>query len=129
MQTLATMPDQFDATAPDRVVGIDPDKRRAMADRFYQILVDKRVAGSAVTQFIGEVPCSRARHHRHLYEEAILVLRGEGFMWTDTRKARVQAGDIIFLPRKQAHSLECTSPDGMRLLGVFYPSGSPAVNY
>ena len=129
IQVLETMPDRFDENHPDRMTGVDPGKREVMADRFYQVLVDSKVAGSAVTQFIGEIPCSRAKHHRHLYEEAILVLRGEGFMWTDTHKAPVAPGDIIFLPKKQTHSLECISEGGMRLMGVFYPSGSPAVNY
>jgi quercetin dioxygenase-like cupin family protein len=41
----------------------------------------------------------------------------------------VREGDTIFLPLKQAHSLECTSQDGMRLLGLFFPSMSPAINY
>lgn len=129
IDVLDEMPAQFDEKAPDRVIGVDPAKREAMADRFYQVLVDKNCAGSAVTQFIGEIPKSRAKHHRHLYEEAILVLRGEGYMWTDASKAAVKAGDVIFLPKKQAHSLECTSDGGMRLMGVFFPSGSPAINY
>ncbi len=129
IKVLEKMPRRFDASCPARVIGVDPANREMMADRFYQVLVDGKVAGSAVTQFIGEVPRSRAKHHRHLYEEAILVLRGEGFMWTGATKTPVRAGDIIFLPCKQAHSLECTSEDGMRLMGVFYPSGSPAVNY
>lgn len=129
IDVLDEMAEHFDDDAPKRVVSIDPAKREAMADRFYQVLVDEKCAGSAVTQFIGEIPKSRAKHHRHLYEEAILVLRGEGFMWTDKCKAPVKAGDVIFLPKKQAHSLECTSDDGMRLMGVFFPSGSPAINY
>lgn len=129
MQTLDSMPDNFDQTAPQRVVDVDPDKRETMADRFYQVLVDQAVGGCNVTQFIGEIPKSRAEHHRHLYEEALLVLRGDGVMWTDNTKAPVKAGDLIFLPMRQHHSLECLSPDGMRLMGVFFPSGSPAINY
>jgi oxalate decarboxylase/phosphoglucose isomerase-like protein (cupin superfamily) len=50
-------------------------------------------------------------------------------MWTETKKARVFAGDVIYLPRKQIHSLECTSREGMVLAGSFFPAGSPAVNY
>jgi mannose-6-phosphate isomerase-like protein (cupin superfamily) len=50
-------------------------------------------------------------------------------MWTDDTKTPVRPGDTIFLPLKQAHSLECTSPNGMRLIGLFYPSMSPAINY
>ncbi|OGT79328.1 MAG: hypothetical protein A3H91_15765 [Gammaproteobacteria bacterium RIFCSPLOWO2_02_FULL_61_13] len=123
------MPDNFDSAIPARAFGVDPSKREPMADRFYQVLNGEENGSREVTQFIGEVPRSRAAAHRHLYEEAIMILTGEGFMWTEAARAAVQPGDIIFLPRKQIHSLECTSAAGMRLMGAFYPSGSPAVNY
>jgi mannose-6-phosphate isomerase-like protein (cupin superfamily)/CDGSH-type Zn-finger protein len=123
------MPDFFDESVPDRVQGVDESKQEAMADRFFQVLIADKSHGTPVTQFIGKIPLSRAAHHRHLYEETITILSGEGFMWTDETKTRVQTGDTIFLPLKQAHSLECTSQDGMRLLGMFYPSMSPAINY
>ncbi len=126
---LEEMPDTFDASVPDRVQGVDESKQEAMADRFFQVLIDDKSHGTPVTQFIGKIPQSRAAHHRHLYEETITILSGEGFMWTDETRTRVQPGDTIFLPLKQAHSLECTSPDGMRLIGLFYPSMSPAINY
>ena len=123
------MPDVFDASFSNRVQGIDDDKREDMADRFFQVLIGDKSHGTPVTQFIGEIPESRAAHHRHLYEETITVLTGEGFMWTDNTKTPVKPGDTIFLPLKQAHSLECTTPGGMRLMGLFYPSMSPAINY
>lgn len=128
-ETLDHMPASFDASVPQRVVSVDPAKRSAMADRFYQVLVDGEAHGTEVTQFIGHIPQSRAAHHRHLYEETLLILSGEGIMWTDRTKAPLQPGDTVFLPRKQSHSVECTSPGGMLLLGVFYPSMSPAINY
>jgi CDGSH-type Zn-finger protein/quercetin dioxygenase-like cupin family protein len=123
------MPDNFDGNNPARAFGVDPSKREPMADRFYQVLNGGENGSREVTQFIGEVPRSRAAAHRHLYEEAIMILTGAGFMWTEGARAAVRPGDIIFLPRKQIHSLECTSDAGMRLMGAFYPSGSPAVNY
>ncbi|MFZ5618674.1 MAG: CDGSH iron-sulfur domain-containing protein [Pseudomonadota bacterium] len=126
---LEAMPDDFDASVPERVFGVDPSKREPMADRFYQVLVGEETGSKEVTQFIGEIPRSRAAAHHHLYEEAIMILSGEGFMWTENARAAVAPGDIIFLPRKQLHSLECVSPGGMRLMGAFYPAGSPAINY
>lgn len=128
-QVLESMPDNFDSSVPQRAAAADESQREPMADRFYQVLVGEETGSRSVTGFIGELPKSRAAGHHHLYEEAILILTGEGFMWTEKARARVRPGDIIFLPRKQLHSLECTSAGGMRLLGVFYPSGSPAVNY
>ena len=128
-ETLDQMPADFDASVPGRVIAVDPEQRSAMADRFYQVLVDGERQGTQVTQFIGHIPLSRAAHHRHLYEETLLVLSGEGVMWTDRTKALLQPGDTVFLPRKQSHSVECTSAEGMLLLGVFYPTMSPAINY
>ena len=126
---LDEMPDTFDTSVSQRAQGVDQSKQEAMADRFFQVLIDGKSHGTPVTQFIGEIPQSRAAHHRHLYEETITILSGEGFMWTDDTKTPVQPGDTIFLPLKQAHSLECSSPEGMRLIGLFYPSMSPAINY
>ena len=128
-EILAEMPAVFDASVAVRVEAVDPSKRAAMADRYYQVLVDGETQGTEVTQFIGHIPQSRAAHHRHLYEETLTILSGEGVMWTDTTKTAIAAGDTIFLPRKQSHSVECTNPEGMMLIGVFYPSMSPAINY
>ena len=128
-ETLETMPATFDSAVPGRVQGVDPAKREAMGDRFFQVLIDRNSHGTPVTQFIGEIPESRAPHHHHPYEETITILSGEGTMWTDDRSAPVQPGDTIFLPPRQSHSLECSSADGMRLIGLFYPSMSPATSY
>jgi len=133
MMTDLTVTDENDTSFqldyPERVVAFDLATANVMANRFYQELVDKKVGSNEVTQFIGEVPQSRAAMHRHLYEEAIVILTGFGRMWTGTKWAEVKVGDVLFLPHRQGHSVECTDENGMRLMGVFYPSGSPAINY
>ncbi len=128
-QYLDQMPDNFDDIFPRRVIDVDPANRKTMSDRFFQMLVDKTVGSNVATQFIGEIPRSKAAMHRHLYEESIVILKGEGYMWTETLKTKVLAGDVIFLPRKQVHSLECTDPEGMMLAGVIYPGDNPSINY
>jgi mannose-6-phosphate isomerase-like protein (cupin superfamily)/CDGSH-type Zn-finger protein len=128
-QWVSEMPGNFDAEFPQRVVAVDPDQRIAMGQRYFQVLVDKRVGSNVITQFIGHIPRSKAAPHRHLYEEAIIVLSGEGYMWTEDRKTRVTAGDVIFLPRKQIHSLEATSPEGIDVVGVICPGDNPSINY
>ncbi|MGH8137355.1 MAG: CDGSH iron-sulfur domain-containing protein [Steroidobacteraceae bacterium] len=126
---LERMPDNFDSQYENRLVPVDPAQRTAMGPRYFQILVDKRIGSSLITQFIGHIPPSKAAPHRHLYEEAIIVLSGEGYMWTEDRKAHVTAGDVIFLPRKQLHSLEATSADGIDVVGVICPGDNPSINY
>jgi mannose-6-phosphate isomerase-like protein (cupin superfamily)/CDGSH-type Zn-finger protein len=125
----AEMPDNFAERYPERIVCVDAEQRTAMGSRWFQVLVDKRVGSKTITQFIGHIPQSKAAPHRHLYEEAIIVLSGEGCMWTEDRKTYVRAGDVIFLPRKQIHSLEATSPEGMDVVGVICPGDNPSINY
>ena len=124
-----SMPENFDVSQPERVVVFDRSKRQRMGDRTFQLLVNSDVGSRVVTQFIGSIPFSKAAPHRHLYEETIVLLRGTGRMWTEDLKADVEAGDFIFLPAKQLHSLQCTDPDGMLVAGVIYPGGNPNINY
>ena len=126
---LERMPDNFEAANPERVVPLDPAQRQGMANRYFQMLVDRSVGSKVVTQFIGHIPRSKAEPHRHLYEEALIILSGKGCMWTENLKARVGAGDVVFLPRKQLHSLEATNPEGMLVVGTIYPGDNPAINY
>jgi mannose-6-phosphate isomerase-like protein (cupin superfamily)/CDGSH-type Zn-finger protein len=126
---LDEMPQNFDTTCPTRVVSVDPNQRTAMGPRYFQCLVDKTVGSNVITQFIGHIPESKAAPHRHLYEESIIVLSGEGCMWTENGKANVHAGDVIFLPRKQEHSLQSTTAEGLDVVGVICPGDNPSINY
>lgn len=119
----------FDADHPIRRVAVDAAKRQEMADRYFQMLVDKSVGSTVATQFIGHIPKSKAAPHRHLYEEALIILSGAGMMWTETCKAPVSAGDVVFLPGKERHSLEATGPEGLDVVGVIYPGDNPSINY
>ena len=129
LEWLERMPEGFDARYAERVVSVDEAQRTATGPRYYQLLVDKRVGSQVITQFIGHIPPSKAAPHRHLYEEAIIVLTGEGCMWTEDCKARVAAGDVIFLPRKQLHSLEATTAAGLDVVGVICPGNNPSITY
>ena len=93
-------------------------------DRWYRELIQ-----AEVTQFIGGIPPGRAPDHFHLYEEVICILDGEGIMHAGAKSTPIASGSCIFLPRKQRHCVENTGAGELRLLGVFYPAGSPAVRY
>jgi Uncharacterized conserved protein len=128
LQTIATLP-PFDDTQPVRVACIDEQQRKAMGTRFFQHLVDGRLGAQNAVQFIGHIPQSKAKMHRHLYEEAVIIVSGEGVIWNESVRASVAPGDVIFFPRKHVHSLQCTSPDGMDVLGVIHPGDNPGINY
>jgi CDGSH-type Zn-finger protein/mannose-6-phosphate isomerase-like protein (cupin superfamily) len=123
------MPAAFESQFPDRVASIDPTQRHKMAERYYQMLVNREHGSSVVTQFIGNIPLSKAEPHRHLYEEALIFLNGDGVVWTERTKTAVSAGDVLFLPRKQVHSVQCTTPGGFDIVGVIYPGDNPSINY
>jgi mannose-6-phosphate isomerase-like protein (cupin superfamily)/CDGSH-type Zn-finger protein len=129
LHELASSTSEFDAAHPERVCGVDTAQRTEMGPRYFQMLVDKSVGSTSAAQFIGHIPQSQAEMHRHLYEEALIILSGAGILWTEESCATVSAGDVIFLPRKQAHSLECTAAAGMDVVGVIHPGDNPGINY
>ena len=128
LQTLVTMP-PFDASQAERVAHVDVQQRQAMGPRFFQHLVDRTLGARNATQFIGHIPQSKAQMHRHLYEEALVIVSGAGVIWNENVRAPVAAGDVIFFPRKHLHSLQCTSPAGMDVAGVIHPGENPGINY
>ena len=99
------------------------------ADRWYRVLVDDEVGSRQVTQFVGSIPPGRAPDHFHHYEEVLFILRGTGRMWADQTNTDIGPGSCVYLPKGQVHCVENTGPSELRLLGVFYPAGSPAVRY
>jgi mannose-6-phosphate isomerase-like protein (cupin superfamily) len=105
--------------------------RRALptADRWYRVLVDQDMGSEQVTQFVGSIPPGRAPDHFHEYEEVLFILRGDGRMWKGESSTPIGPGSCIYLPRRQVHCVENTGRGELRLLGVFYPAGSPAVRY
>lgn len=105
--------------------------RRAQptADRWYRVLVDDEIGSMQVTQFVGSIPPGRAPDHFHNYEEVLFILKGEGRMWAGETNTPISEGSCIYLPKGQVHCVENTGDGELRLLGVFYPAGSPTVRY
>ena len=94
--------------------------------RSFQVLIDASGSGAPVTQFVGSIPPGRAPDHFHEYEEVLVVLEGQGRVWAGGESAPIRPGTCVFLPRRQIHCVENLGEERLRLMGVFYPSGSPA---
>ena len=105
-------------------VRLDDVPVQQTGDRWYRELIQ-----GETTQFVGSIPPGRAPDHFHLYEEVICILKGNGVMWGGDKSTPIAPGSCIFLPRKQRHCVENTGDGELRLLGVFYPAGSPSVRY
>jgi CDGSH-type Zn-finger protein/mannose-6-phosphate isomerase-like protein (cupin superfamily) len=126
---LENMPHNFDEACPNRRAEIDPSQRHAMAERYFQMLVHREHGSTNLTQFIGNIPRSKAEPHRHLYEEALIFLNGAGMVWTEHTKTTVRPGDVLFLPRKLSHSVQCTVDGGFDVVGVICPGDNPSISY
>lgn len=121
--------ERFGDDLPERTVKSEDRERHESGERSFTLLVNEAMGCRKLTQFEGFIPKSRPPEHYHPYEEVIMILDGEGVMRTGEKSADVRPGSLIFLPREQRHSLESTSQDGLRLVGVIHPPGSPAEAY
>ncbi len=92
-------------------------------DREFRVLLSE---GLTITQFAGLIPPGRAPAHHHSYDEVVHVLAGRGVVHLEGMEAPIARGTSIYLPPRVPHCLENTGPDMLRVLGVFYPAGSPA---
>ena len=126
-QSPAPPPNVSEQVAP--IVKLSDRRALATADRWYRVLVDEEIGSEQVTQFVGSIPPGRAPDHFHEYEEVLFILRGEGRMWCGENHTPIGPGSCIYLPRRQVHCVENTGSGELRLLGIFYPAGSPAVRY
>jgi mannose-6-phosphate isomerase-like protein (cupin superfamily) len=111
------------------IVRLADQRAQTTADRWYRVLVDDKVGSEQVTQFVGSIPPGRAPDHFHHYEEVLFILQGEGRMWAGETNTPIGVGSCIYLPKGQVHCVENTGTGELRLLGVFYPAGSPSVRY
>jgi|SRR5579859_3021489 len=93
-------------------------------ERWYRELIQ-----SEITEFVGSIPPGRAPDHFHLYEEVLCILMGSGFLWADGKRTPIGIGSCVYLPKRQVHCVENSGSGELRLLGVFYPAGSPAARY
>ena len=127
--TIAPPVDQTVQSPVSPIVRLADRRALPTADRWYRVLVDDEIGSEQVTQFVGSIPPGRAPDHFHEYEEVLFILRGEGRMWAGETNTPIAAGSCIYLPKRQLHCGENTGEGELRLLGVFYPAGSPAVRY
>lgn len=114
---------------PRRVVREQERPPIPVADRQFKWMANEELGCQQITQFIGFIPPSKAPFHYHTYEEAIFILEGRGIVHVEGASQEFVAGSSIYLPPGLRHCLENPGPAAVRLLGAFYPSGSPAVAY
>lgn len=117
------------ASGQARIVCLADRPAQPTADRWYRVLIDDEVGSIEATQFVGSIPPGRAPDHFHQYEEVLFILKGKGRMWAGETHTPIAPGSCIYLPKGQVHCVENTGEGELRLLGVFYPAGSPSVRY
>ena len=105
------------------------DPIRAGKDRVFRYLVHTDLGCRQITQFAGWIPPGKAPFHFHAYEEAIFILQGRGIVHTDHGQGEFAAGSSVYFPAGARHCVENSGDAMVKLLGAFYPSGSPGAAY
>jgi mannose-6-phosphate isomerase-like protein (cupin superfamily) len=122
------MPALSSSTPPGRTI-LKQLEPVSPSQRNFKVLADRDQGCKRVTQFLGVIPPGPGSMHRHLHEEVIYILEGEGRVVTSDREAKFSSGASIYLPRGVSHSLENDGTANIRMLGVFYPAEPPANHY
>jgi quercetin dioxygenase-like cupin family protein len=104
----------------------DQPEFEASPERTFRYLIDDDAGCREVTQFLGLVQPSKAPFHSHPYDEVGYVVEGEGIAHVDGTEMPLRTGSCFHLAPGQEHCIENTGPGTMRILGVFFPAGSPA---
>jgi mannose-6-phosphate isomerase-like protein (cupin superfamily) len=115
--------------AGDRRVTVrfaDQPELEASTERSFRYLVNEDAGCYEVTQFLGIVQPSKAPFHSHPYDEVGYIVEGEGVAHVGGQSMPIKAGSCFHLPPEEVHCIENSGSRAMRILGVFYPSGSPA---
>lgn len=107
----------------------DREAIRAGKDRQFRYLVNAELDCKQITQFAGWIPPSKAPIHYHTYEEGIYILEGHGVVHADDDSCEFGPGSSVYFPIGVRHCVENPGASVIKLLGAFYPSGSPAVAY
>ena len=116
--------------APRRTVREeDRDLIPAGVNRLFRYLVHTDLGCRQITQFVGFIPTSKAIPHTHTYEEGIFILSGRGIVHVESEACAFEPGWSIYFPVGVRHCVENPEAAPIRLLGVFYPSGSPGAAY
>ncbi len=106
----------------ERVVSRFADREEGRADekRTFRILHQ-----GELTQFIGVVEPCRAPDHSHPYDEVGYIVEGQGLAHVGGESTPIGPGSCFHLPPQEVHCIENTGPGIMRIMGVFFPAGSP----
>jgi len=105
------------------------DDIKAGKDRLFRYLVYTDLGCKQITQFAGWIPPSKAPVHHHTYEEGLFILEGSGIVHTDDDSCEFGPGSSIYFPIGVRHCMENPGTSTIKLLGAFYPSGSPGEAY
>jgi mannose-6-phosphate isomerase-like protein (cupin superfamily) len=104
----------------------DQPELEASSERSFRYLVNEDSGCYDVTQFLGIVQPGKSPFHSHPYDEVGYIVEGEGMAHVGGQSMPIKAGSCFHLPPEEVHCIENSGSGVMRILGVFYPSGSPA---
>lgn len=92
-----------------------------------QFLIDQKSAGSdkLVVGYTVLLPGARHEKHRHPNaDEFLVVMKGNGFIYTDGDDEPSGAGDVVFTPRGHWHGFNNTSKEDVVLVWGWSGAGS-----
>ena len=107
------------------VAGLSPEQ--GWIDMQVRFLIDEKSAGSdkLVVGWTILPPGARHARHRHLHaDEFLVVVGGQGEIYTDQAEEPAGRGDVVFTPRGHWHGFNNTSDEEVLLIWGWEGAGS-----
>jgi quercetin dioxygenase-like cupin family protein len=85
------------------------------------ISVERLFGDSLSTSFFIIVKDTVPTHKHQFHSEVVYVISGEGIIYLNDEYQKVQAGDVVFIPKNTWHAVKITGENPLEVLSVQSP--------
>jgi quercetin dioxygenase-like cupin family protein len=96
-----------------------PPSRKVTRILMDPVLGSKHIALGFTVYPVGE----KGAPHSHTGEETIFILKGKAKVSSAKKEQTLEAGDLVYLPPKETHTMENSGEEELHFLWVYTPPG------
>jgi mannose-6-phosphate isomerase-like protein (cupin superfamily) len=108
----------YSGSAQDYVLNADTAGKNSKSDNIY----NRALFGDSLASSFCIVIKKEVKAHRHAqHSEHVVVMEGEGLMKVKDRSFAIKKGDVVFIPKNEAHSVKVTGKTPLKVISIQSP--------